>query len=327
MNETSDEAVDRDFQRHLQQLGSEIDPGAGFCSPDFVFWRVNREPALLLVGMRALLMQIAHPKVAQGVADHSRYREAPLGRGIRTFTAMYRIIFGERDEAMTLALRVRMIHNRVHGRVADPLPVGMTSDYDATDPELLFWVTATLLDSAVIAYEHFVAPLDSDEKDEFLRAAKPLGALFGIPGSLYPDNWSAFEAWMAQKLNSGTLTVTPTAQRIFRSLLAGTGFTRLLSPFNYAMAAMLLPQRLAGMYGMRRSAGVRGLFLAMVWGTRLLVRLTPWGLRGVPAARRGERRYRQRRSHGLPRGPGGHNPAATTRTDHGADAPADRERD
>lgn len=174
MNETPDEAVDRDFQRHLQHLGNEIEAGAGFCAPESLLWRVNREPALLLVGMRALLMQIAHPKVAQGMADHSRFREDPLGRGIRTFNAMYRIIFGERDEAIAVALRVRMIHNRVSGWVADPLPAGIPPDYDANDPELLFWVWATLLDSAVIAYERFVAPLGREEKDQFLGEARPL---------------------------------------------------------------------------------------------------------------------------------------------------------
>ena len=84
---------------------------------------------------------------------------------------------------------------------------------------------------------------------------------------------------MAQQLENGTLTVTPTARRIFRNLLAGTWFARLLSPFSYAMAAMLLPQRLVGMYGMKRRLWVRALFFSMVWGTRLLVHLTPRGLR------------------------------------------------
>ena len=286
--------MDLAFQRHLQQLGSHIESGAGFCSPESLLWRVNREPALLLVGMRALLLQIAHPRVAQGVADHSRYREDPLGRGIRTFTAMYRILFGERDEAIAAALRVRTIHNRVHGRVADPLPAGMQPGYDANDPELLFWVAATLLDSAILAYELFVAALGSEEKDRFLREARQLGALFGIPGSLYPDDWPAFQAWMAQQLDSDGLRVTPTARRICRNLLAGTRFARLLSPFNKAMAAMLLPERIASQFELQRSGWVRGLFHTMVWGTRVLVRLTPRGLRGVPAARRGEQRYRQR---------------------------------
>jgi uncharacterized protein (DUF2236 family) len=151
------------------------------------------------------------------------------------------------------------------------------------------------MDSAILAYECFIAPLGSDEKDRFLREARQLGALFGIPASLFPDNWPAFQSWMAQQLDSDALTVTPTARRIFSNLLAGTWFTRLLSPFNYAMAAMLLPERLAARFGLQRGFWVRVLFRAMVWGTRLLVRLVPRRLRGVPAARRRERYYRQRR--------------------------------
>ena len=293
MNETPDETIDRNFQRHLQELGSDIKATAGFCSPKSVLWRVNREPALLLVGMRALLMQIAHPKVAQGVADHSRYREDPLGRGIRTFTAMYSIVFGQRDEAIAAALRVRMIHNRVHGLVADPLPDGFQLAYDANDPELLFWVAATLLDSAVIAYEQFIEPLSSDEKDQFVREAKLIWALFGIPDSLYPDNWAAFEAYMAHMLDKHTLIVTPTARRIYWNLLTGTWLARLLSPFNYAIAAMLLPQWMANEFGLKRNLWVRSLFHAMVGSMRLLVRLIPRWLRGVPAARRREHLYRQ----------------------------------
>jgi uncharacterized protein (DUF2236 family) len=293
MNEFSDETVDQDFRRHLQQLGSDIENGAGFCPPESQLWRVNREPVVLLVGMRALLMQIAHPAVAQGVADHSRYREDPLGRGIRTFTSMYSIIFGERDEAIASALRIRTIHNRVHGKVVDPLPAGIQPAYDANDPELLFWVAATLLDSAVIAYEQFIVPLSSDEKDRFLREAKRLGALFGIPGYLYPENWSAFQTWMAQMLDSDILMVTPTARRIYRNLLGGTWITLLLSPFNYAMAAMLLPERMAGMFGLKRSLWARSLFYTVLWSSRLLVRLIPRSLRCVPAARRRERRYRR----------------------------------
>lgn len=293
MNETHDETIDRHFQMYLQQLGSDIEPSEGFCSPESVFWRVNREPALLLIGMRALLMQIAHPKVAQGVADHSRYREDPLGRGIRTFTAMYSIVFGQRDEAIAAALQVRMIHSRVHGRVADPLPAGLQLPYDANDPELLFWVAATLMDSAVIAYEQFIEPLSCDEKDEFLREAKPVWALFGIPGSMYPHNWLAFEAYMVQMLNKPTMSVTPTARRIYRSLLTGTWFTRVLSPLNYAIAAMLLPRRLAEEFGLKPNFWVRSLFYAMVGSIRLLVLLIPRSFRGVPAARRRERLYRQ----------------------------------
>jgi uncharacterized protein (DUF2236 family) len=265
-----------------------IGPEAGFFSPGTVFWRVSGEPALLLAGMRALLLQIAHPKIAQGVADHSRYREDPLGRGIRTFTAVYRLVFGNREEAIAAALRVRAVHDRVHGRVTDPLPSGMDAAYDANDPELLLWVAATLLDSAVVAYELFVEPLSPAEKEQHYQQARRFGQLFGVPQQRYPDSWAEFQAWWQQMLASDTLTVTDTARGIYRGLLTGTWFTRVLAPFNYALAAMLLPDRLVESFGIRRSAPVRMTFHVIVSITRLLVRLLPRRLRGVPAARRRE---------------------------------------
>ena len=42
--------------------------------------RVSAEPVLLFGGGRALLLEIAHPLVAAGVAEHSSYRSDPFGR-------------------------------------------------------------------------------------------------------------------------------------------------------------------------------------------------------------------------------------------------------
>jgi len=40
------------------------------------FWQVNREMLLGLAGMRALLMEVADPLIAAGVAGHSDFRKA-----------------------------------------------------------------------------------------------------------------------------------------------------------------------------------------------------------------------------------------------------------
>jgi len=281
------------FRRYLDELGKGVDPDLGFFGPDTVFWRVSREPALLLVGMRALLMQIAHPKVAQGVADHSRYREAPLDRGIRTFMAVYTIAFGTRPETIEAALAVRAVHDRVHGQVRDPLPAGMDSTYDASDPELQLWVAATLLDSAVVAYELFVEPLSAAEKERHYQEGRMFGQLFGVPASLYPPTWPDFQRWLTAMLASDTLTVTPTARAIYDGLLTGTLFARLLAPINRVMAATLCPPPLAVGFGLHQSPLIRAGYRVVVSLTRLGVRLCPRHLRGVPAARRSERRLKR----------------------------------
>jgi uncharacterized protein (DUF2236 family) len=278
------------FRRYLDQLAAGVQPGCGFFSPGTVFWQVSREPALLLAGMRALLLQIAHPKIAQGVADHSRYREDLLGRGIRTFTAVYSIVFGEREQAIEAALRVRRVHDRVHGHVVDPLPRGMHRRYDANDPELLMWVAATLLDSSIMAFELFVRALRVEEKEQYYEDAKLFGQMFGVPPELYPVSWSAFQTWWAEMLDSDTLTVTDTARRVHAGLVNGSWPARILAPLNCSMAVMLLPERIAREFGLRRGLAARMTFSAMVGLTRGLTWPVPTRLRGVPAARHAERR-------------------------------------
>ena len=110
---------------------------------------------LLLAGGRALLMQLAHPKVAAGVAEHSHFKADPLGRLYRTMSAMWSIVFDETSAARASLEQVKSVHRRIHGIVspAESLPFG--THYDALDIELLLWVHATLIDSAMVAYDHF----------------------------------------------------------------------------------------------------------------------------------------------------------------------------
>ena len=56
------------------------DPISGFYGPGSRMWRINREAVLLGAGPAALLLQLAHPLVAEGVAHHSRFEEDPTRR-------------------------------------------------------------------------------------------------------------------------------------------------------------------------------------------------------------------------------------------------------
>ena len=75
----------------------------GLFPPDAVVRRVDGESVLLLGGGRALLMQLAHPLVAKGVAEHSDFRRDPFARLRRTLDATYAIVFGSEAEARAAA--------------------------------------------------------------------------------------------------------------------------------------------------------------------------------------------------------------------------------
>src|SRR4029453_1936196 len=111
-------------------------------------WQENRELRLGVAGMRALLMEVAHPLIAAGVAKHSDFRKRPFKRLYRTMRLMSCITFGSRKAASRAVQRIHQCHSSVQGELLQPAgchPLGRT--YNANDPQLKFWVLATLIDS------------------------------------------------------------------------------------------------------------------------------------------------------------------------------------
>lgn len=277
------------FRSELLTFGERCaDPLDGFFGPASVSWRVNREALLLLGGMRALLLQIAHPKVARGVVDHSRFRQAPLARALRTFRAVHGIVFGTRSEAVEQAVKVYAVHQRVRGTT------GSGEAYDASDPELLLWVYATLVDSAVVSYELFFTALSTAEKERLYQEGKCFARLFGLSENRMPPTWGDFQRWLADTVAGPSISVTRDAREIARALLAGRWWLRLIGPVNAALAAGTLDPKLRRGFGLRWSTSVRVKFWLSVKLIRLLARVTPRRLRWLPAAQQALRRTARR---------------------------------
>ena len=70
----------------------------GLFGPGSMTWPVAGDTAVFVGGVRALLVQAAHPEVAAGVAQHSRYRQDPLGRLTRTAAYVTATSFGAMPE-------------------------------------------------------------------------------------------------------------------------------------------------------------------------------------------------------------------------------------
>ena len=109
--------------------------------------RVLHEGVLLLGGGRALLMQIAHPLVASGVAEHSNFRTDRIDRLLRTLRLTLAIVFGSREQALAAAGSINRVHEGVAG-----------AGYAARDPELLLWVLATLIDTSLAMHDASCVP-------------------------------------------------------------------------------------------------------------------------------------------------------------------------
>ena len=216
--------------------------GDGLFAPGSVIRRVYADSACILGAGTALLLQLAHPAVAQGVHEHSDYESRPLDRLFGTLYAANTVVFGSCRDAD--AVRVAM--ERVHSRVSGP-------GYRALDPELLAWVNATLLGTAVQFYERLIGRLAAGERDEFVRDARIVGEVFGCPVEAQPADWADFEAYWARM--TATLVVDDTARRVARSLLAGQGLPlhplwRPALHLTRAVTAATLPERIRDGYGL-----------------------------------------------------------------------------
>jgi uncharacterized protein (DUF2236 family) len=220
-----------------------------------VLRRILKENVLFLGGGRALLLQLAQPSVAQGVAEHSDFTEDPFGRLRRTIQVVDRVVFGDDDEADEAAASLRAVHARVTG-----------DGYEANDPALLFWVHATLIDTSLRIYNGFVRRLGADERERAYRDAVVVAEVFGTPAADQPPTYDEFRDYMRAMV--GTVHVSDTARAVAHQVLhpkvplvAGPAFELVRQ-----VTIGLLPRPLRNQYGFswdgRRKAALHAAALA-----------------------------------------------------------------
>lgn len=276
-------------------------------------WRLNREAVLLLgAGPRALLLQIAHPLVAEGVAAYSTFRANPWSRLRATLRSYLTIVYGGPSAGRREVRRLLDLHRRIRGSIVDPIARSRCgSAYEALDPELLLWVHATLVDSTIVAVEAWLEPLDRERRARFYDETRAVGLAFGIPDRLLPADLPAFEAYLERMLGpAGPIAPTPTARELARAILApplgplAADLGALGRPLRPILAAVpprtygwcfwpavgLLPEPVRAGFGIRwgRREQLVAAWLATAW--RTWARFLPVGWRTMPQALAADRR-------------------------------------
>ena len=200
----------------------------------------------MLGGPRALLMQAAHPLVAAGIVDHSRFREDPWRRLARTMTGLYTIVFGTREEAERVGTVTRAAHEGVCGGRGG-------RSYSAAEPALMLWVHSTLVDTGLVMYETFVRQLEPAMAEDFYQQMKVVATLFGVPPDVHPPTLSDFRSYQRSMLESEEVRVGPDACAVAATVMAPPAPLP-LRPALRAIAAQgagLLPPTLREQYGLR----------------------------------------------------------------------------
>jgi len=262
----------------------------GYFTDASMLRRVVGEKVLALAGPRTLLLQAAHPVAFAGFFAHTGALDEPYERLERTARVMDAIAFGTRADADRATRRVRAMHRRVRGALAEPVgPYPAGTPYAADDPALLLWILAAIADSAMLVYPRYVRPLAEAEREALWQDYKVVGRLFGLAPGAMPDTVADFDDYMAGMLGGDALHLTPAARELGIQIVmhppVPLRFRPLLELVNQITVGLLPP-------GVRRQYGLSwdpARALALHGGAqyvrRVLVPLLPERVRRVPSAR------------------------------------------
>ncbi len=256
----------------------------GLFGPGSVTWRIHAHRSLLIGGLRALLVQALEPRAMAAVDQHSSFRRDPWARLRRTSDYLITTTFGDTAAAQAAGARVRKVHALVRG--VDPVT---GRPYRADDPELLLWILACLVDSALLVYGRYVRPLSRDERDRYWQEYKLIGNLFALRDEDMPESIEDFDAYMADMLAGDVLHVGDEVRRLAVQIVMNPTVPLpalpLLKGANFATIG-LLPERLRRAYGFSwdpvRSVALHG---GAEYIRRILVPVLPERFRMIPLAR------------------------------------------
>ena len=258
----------------------------GILARDSVARRLNRETFLLLGGTAALLLQVAHPLVAAGVAQHSDFRRDPLGRLLRTLNTTLAIVFGPTPQARAGLRRIDRRHIAVRGTSS----AGRA--YAAHDPELVVWVQATLVLTSLRLYELVIGRVADEDRETYWREARFFAGELGATAETLPTTYRDLLRYERVMLATDVVPDSD-AVAVARDVLHPVRWVPawLYWPSD-AFTTGLLPPSLRLSFGLPWRTRERLWFRFVIVALRRLAPVLPERVRVVPQARRYERRVR-----------------------------------
>lgn len=249
-----------------QSLDYPGDPG--LFGPGSATWRTMGDATAIVGGIRALLIQTAHPEVVAGVRDHSNYRQDPLGRLSRTTSYVTATSYGAMPEVDAALTVVRRAHVPVEGTSE------RGKEYSASGPAQASWVHNVLVDSFLETYQRFApSPLTPADADRFVLEQTRLGAK--LRADDLPETREALRDWVADHPDvAPTQGMTDAMSFLTDPPLPPTA--RIGYRMLFAAAVSTIPDRIAKTIGVEASAP------AVASGRALLATLR-WALGPSPS--------------------------------------------
>jgi uncharacterized protein (DUF2236 family) len=159
--------------------------------------------------------------------------ERPIARFHSTFRVVFTMIFGSLGQATAAARHLYQVHTHIEGSMAEDVAGWRRgSHYQPNEVAALRWVFATLIESAVLAYETVLPPLAPETLAAYYADSLRLAGLFGLQAAAMPPDWKSFLIYCREMEHSEELGVSGAARTMAHDLLRGngSGFARLLKP-------------------------------------------------------------------------------------------------
>ncbi|CEL03864.1 hypothetical protein ASPCAL05003 [Aspergillus calidoustus] len=232
---------------------------------------VAKEGIALAAGAAAILLQIAHPMVGQGVADHSTFASRTISRTQYTQMYIFTMIFGTPEEKAAMKAWVDRAHSRVKGEVQSG--ERKNEVYDAMNPELQLWVAATIYASMVGMYEKVYGELPPLKAELVYQAYACMGTSLQVPREMWPADRKAFRVYWDDMI-ANKLSVTPDARGVLEELFHPKGLPLWARPIAWVLLPIVRPLTIEqlppnirdgfGLKSTRSTRAIAGLFMSTV---------------------------------------------------------------
>lgn len=279
------------YKRCIEEADNRlISENVGYLGAESVSWKIFREPCILLGGFRAVMLQMAHPAVAQGVEQSSSFRYDVFGRARRTMTTMYSLIFGSRATALKASRTMFSMHHRVQGIVPTDIDSSWAGQhFRANDPRLLDWVGLTTLNSVLIIFETLIRPLTEEERIRFAYECQTIALLCGLPLDYHRETLEEFDLSMDAMFAGDQLAMGDVALGIVYDL-----FDVIPVSLDERLTVGFLPQCARDLYQIQWTEKDKRSFENLKRRVTFINQSFPAALRYVPAYRKAKGRISRR---------------------------------
>ncbi len=173
--------------------------------------RITGDGRLFAGAGYALMLQVAHPVVSAGVAEHSNFQEDPWGRLIRTLDYVNVSVFAGDVAAAEMGRRTREMHKRIKGVMADG------TRYHSLEPEPFAWVHATLVHSIIKVATRFGTRPTASERETLYQDWREIGEHIGVRPRDLPESYPEFHEYV-RHMERTALHPTESVRTVLRTM-------------------------------------------------------------------------------------------------------------